>query len=108
MTMFMCVNIRAKRWQTLRASWGFPGGSIGKGFTSNAGDEGLIPGPRRSLREGNGHLLQYFCLGNPTDRGTWWATVHGVTKESGHDLATKPPLKRFYNRDTETCFSFVT
>ena len=24
--------------------------------------------------------LQYSCLGNPTDRGAWWATVHGVTK----------------------------
>ena len=24
--------------------------------------------------------LQYSCLGNPMDRGTWWATVHGVPK----------------------------
>ena len=24
--------------------------------------------------------LQYSCLENPTDRGTWWATVHGVEK----------------------------
>ena len=32
--------------------------------------------------EGNGSLLQYFCLGNPMDRGAWQATVHGVTKES--------------------------
>ena len=24
--------------------------------------------------------LQYSCLGNPTDRGAWPATVHGVTK----------------------------
>ena len=24
--------------------------------------------------------LQYSCLENPTDRGVWWATVHGVTK----------------------------
>ena len=22
-----------------------------------------------------------LCLGNPTDRGAWWASVHGVTKE---------------------------
>ena len=29
---------------------------------------------------GNGNLLQYSCLGNPTDRGAWQATVHGVTK----------------------------
>ena len=30
--------------------------------------------------EGNGNPLQYSCLGNPMDRGTWWVTVHGVTK----------------------------
>ena len=31
---------------------------------------------------GNGNLLQYSCLQNPPDRGAWWATVHGVAKES--------------------------
>ena len=30
--------------------------------------------------EGNGSPLQYPCLGNPMDRGAWWATVHGVAK----------------------------
>ena len=29
---------------------------------------------------GNGHLFQYSYLKSPTDRGAWWATVHGVTK----------------------------
>ena len=24
--------------------------------------------------------LKYSCLGNPTDRGAWWAAVHGITK----------------------------
>ena len=33
-----------------------------------------------SFREGNGTSLQYSCLENPIDRGSWWATVHGVTK----------------------------
>ena len=32
--------------------------------------------------EGNGTPLQYSCLENPTDREVWWATVHGVRKES--------------------------
>ena len=32
----------------------------------------------------NNKLLQYSCLGNPLDRGAWWATVHGVTRV-GHD-----------------------
>ena len=30
--------------------------------------------------EGNANPLQYSCLENPMDRGTWWATVHGVSK----------------------------
>ena len=32
--------------------------------------------------EGNGQPLQYSYLGYPMDRGAWWATVHGITKES--------------------------
>ena len=30
--------------------------------------------------EGNGTPLQYFCLGNPMDGGTWWAALCGVAK----------------------------
>ena len=30
--------------------------------------------------DGNGNPLQYSCLENPTDRGAWWAAVHGVTQ----------------------------
>ena len=33
-----------------------------------------------SLGKGTGNPLQYFCLENPMDGGTWWATVHGVAK----------------------------
>ena len=51
---------------------------------------GLIPGLGRSPGEGNGNPLQYSCLGNPTDRGAWWAIVYGVTRVR-HNLATKPP-----------------
>ena len=61
---------------------GFPGGSVVKNLPANAGDMGLIPGSGRSPGEGNGNPLQYSCLENPMDRGAWWATVHGVTKES--------------------------
>ena len=47
----------------------------------NAGrDEGWIPGSGRPPGTGHGNPLQYSCLENPTDRGAWWATVHGVTK----------------------------
>ena len=59
---------------------GFPGGSAAKIPPANAGDNGLIPGLGRSPGEGNGSLLQYSCLRNPMDRGTWWATVHRVAK----------------------------
>ena len=44
------------------------------------GDMGSIPGLGRSPGEGNGNPLQYSCLGNPMDRGAWWATFHGVAK----------------------------
>ena len=47
---------------------------------ANAGDVGLIPGLERCPGVGNGNSLQYSCLGNSMDRGTWWATVHVVTK----------------------------
>ena len=52
----------------------------------NAGDPGSIPGFRRSPGEGNGNSNQYSCLENPTDRGAWYAPVHGVTK-SGTQLS---------------------
>ena len=41
---------------------------------------GSIPGLGRAPGEGNGYPFQYSYLGNPMDRGAWWATVHGVTK----------------------------
>ena len=60
----------------------FPGGSALKYLPVNVGDTGLIPGSGRPPGEGNGSPLQYYCLENPMDRGAWWGTVHGVTKES--------------------------
>ena len=59
---------------------GFPGGSDDKESACNAGDMGLIPGLGRFPGEGNGYPLQYPCLENPMDRGTWWAIVHGIAK----------------------------
>ena len=44
-----------------------------------AGDMSSIPGLGRFP---GGNPLQYSCLANPMDRGAWWATVHGVAKES--------------------------
>ena len=46
----------------------------------NEGDVSSIPGPGRYPAGGNGNPLQYSFLGNPMDRGTWRATVHGVAE----------------------------
>jgi len=42
-----------------------------KNLPANAGDVGLILGPGRYPGEGNGNPLQYLCLENPMDRGSW-------------------------------------
>ena len=47
----------------------FPGGSVVKHLTANAGNADLIPGSGRSPGEGNGNPLKDSCLGNPMDRG---------------------------------------
>ena len=60
----------------------FPGGSVVKNPLANAGDAGSIPGSGRSPGGGNDNPLQYSYLGNPMDRGAWWAAVPGVAKES--------------------------
>ena len=56
---------------------GFPGGSDGKAFASNEGDQGSIPWLGRSPGDGNGNPLQYSCLENSMDRGAWWASPWG-------------------------------
>ena len=55
-------------------------GLVVKNPPENARDAGLIPGSGRSPGGGNDNPLQYSCLGNPMDGGTWWAAVHGVVK----------------------------
>ena len=37
-------------------------------------------GQEDSPGEGNDNPLPYSCLGNPTDRGAWWDTVHGIAE----------------------------
>ena len=41
---------------------------------------GLDPWIRKIPGEGHGNLLQYSRVGNPMDRGAWWATVYRVAK----------------------------
>ena len=62
-----------------RHCWSFPGGTVLKEFACQC---------RKHKRcrsnpwtwEGNGNLLWYSCLGNPMDRGAWWATVYWFAK----------------------------
>ena len=68
---------------------GFPAGSVVQNLSANAGDTSSIPGSGRSPGGGKDNPLEYSCLGNPVDRGTWRATIHGVAKESDTAEATK-------------------
>ena len=62
--------------------WSSPGGFVVKHLHPSSGNVGLISKLGRIPGEGNGNPLQYSCLGNSMDRVAWWATVHGVVKES--------------------------
>ena len=55
--------------------WGFPSGSNGKEPACNAGDLGSILEWGKSPGKGHDNPLQYSCLENPMDRGTWQATI---------------------------------
>ena len=59
---------------------GFPGGSVVKNLPADARDMGSILALGRSLGGGNGTPLQYSCLGNLMEIGTWRATFHGAAK----------------------------
>ena len=61
-------------------SKGLPSWLSGGDFPANAADAVSIPGSGRAPGGGNANPLQYSCLENPTDRGAWGATVHGVTR----------------------------
>ena len=70
------------------------GGSDSKASAYNVGDLGSIPGSRRSPGEGNGNPLQYPCLENPMDGGTWlgyspWGRKESDTTERLHLLRLK-------------------
>ena len=54
-----------------------------KNLSASAGevrDNGLIPESGRSPGGGHSNALQYSCLENPMNRGSWQATVHGVAE----------------------------
>ena len=86
----LCVHVRVAGWgyrierHSLWDLW-FPRWFSGKESACQfrrCRRFGFQPWVRKSPGEGNGIPLQYSSQDNPMDRGAWWATVHGVTKES--------------------------
>ena len=70
-----------------------------RNLPANAGDPGSIPESGRSPGEGNDNSFRYSCLENSTDRGAWWATVHGVAKNWTR-LSTQASCMLFQNLAT--------
>ena len=66
--------------------YGFPGGASGKKKNPahqrrlDVRDMVSIPGLGRSPLGGHGNPLQYSCLKNPVNRGTWRTAVHWATQ----------------------------
>ena len=81
------MNERTKQKdRVLKSGWAsLVAGSVVKNPPANVGDPGLIPESGRSPGGGNGNPLQYSCLGNPLDGGTWQATVHEGGKRVRHN-----------------------
>ena len=70
----------------------FPGGSDSKDSACNVGDLGSVPRLRRSLGGGHGSPLQYSCLENPMDRGSW-QDRHTVCMGSQRDTTQRVVLE---------------
>ena len=73
---------------------------------TNAGDS-RDARPGRLSGEGNGNPLQGSCLGDPMDRGAWWATVRGVAKSctrlSNEHFLSAGHTNHFQQGLTHTC-----
>ena len=81
----------------------FPGNTVVKKPPANAGDARNVyslPESGRCPGGGNGNPLQYPCLENPMERGSWQATVHGVAK-SGTQLSDHTRIGRGENREAK-------
>ena len=70
---------KMRHWTNLATTSGFPGCSLVKHSPANRRHR-FHPWVGISHGEDNGNPLQCSCLGNPMDRGAWWATVTGSQK----------------------------
>ena len=71
---------KAEILESVYSETGFPGSSVVKNPSANAGDASSVPGSGSSPGGGHGNPFQYFCLENPTDRGAWLVTVHRIQR----------------------------
>ena len=81
------LEVKLTNLEVPRKNISIPGGANGKEPSCESRRLkrfGFNPGSGRSPGGGHGNPLQYSCLENPTDRGAWWATVHGVAKSQTH------------------------
>ena len=79
----LCGADVIKRKQMISMASGFPSGTSGKELAFQCRrprDVSLIPGSGSSPGGGKGNPLQYSCLENPMERGTWQPIVHRVSK----------------------------
>ena len=88
---------------------GFPSGSVAQNLPAmqEPWETGSMPGSGRFPGGRHGNPLQYSCLENPTDRGTWQATVHSIAK-------TRTWLKQlfihtytYFTLNISTCFILI-
>ena len=82
-----------------------PSGSVEKDPPGQCRRCSSILGSWRSPGEGNGNLFQYSYLENPTDRGAWQATVHGVTSRT--QLRACEHMHAHSRTHTHTLFQIV-
>ena len=93
-----------------------------KNLPVSAGDTrdiASIPGSGWSPGAGSGNPLQYSWLGNPMDRGAWWAIVHRVAKSQTwlsththththvHTHTSDPEFSAFTTQDRLLAGTFV-
>ena len=84
LALIVSFNFAETEWiKTMWYMYVFPGGSMVKNLSANAGDTedvGLIPRSGRSPGVGNGNPLQYYCLENPIDSSPPGSPVPGILK----------------------------
>ena len=84
----------------------FPGGSVVKNLSTDAGDVGSIPesisGLGRSPGRGNGNPFHYSCLENPIDGEAWRPTVHRIAESQTRQVTGHAQRTRIY---TNAAFS---